>query len=226
MNNLMMFSLVAAAAGLAAGLLLPMLSEKLSAWKCGKKGREFAADPRFTSALTMLACSLVNGLGWGLCWDFGSAAAAPAVLAALIWSLGVVLIVVDLRLRLIPNEVLLWMLILGVPMEVMLRGFGSLFGCVFASMMVFCLFATLGKAMGLYKIGAGDVKLAMVMTMTLGYPTVLTGMLGMAGSLLVFTLGGLLLRKLTLKTMLPLGPFIVPGYWVGLVVLLRTMTMV
>ena len=220
----MIFSLIAGVIGLLAGLLLPMLSEKLSAWKCRKKSREFLPNPKFTALWAKLACGVGNGVGWGLCWYFGSAAVVPTVLAALIWSLGIMLIVVDLRLRLIPNEVLLWMLILGIPMQIMLKGVNGLLGGVFLSMVVFCLCATLGRFMGFYKIGAGDVKLAMVMAITLGNPAVLTALLGMSGSLLVVLLVGLLLKKMTLKSMLPLGPFIVPGYWVGLVVLLNAMT--
>ena len=220
----MIFSLIAGVFGLVAGLLLPMLSEKLSAWKCRKKSREFLPNPKFTALWAKLACGVGNGVGWGLCWYFGSAAMVPAMLAALIWSLGIMLIVVDLRLRLIPNEVLLWMLIVGIPMQIMLKGVDGLLGGIFMSMVVFCLCATLGRFMGFYKIGAGDVKLAMVMAITLGNPAVLTALLGMSGSLLVVLLVGLLLKKMTLKTMLPLGPFIVPGYWVGLVVLLNAMT--
>lgn len=220
----MIFSLIAGVIGLLAGLLLPMLSEKLSGWKCQKKNREFLPNAKFTSAWAKLACGAANSVGWGLCWYFGSAAAVPTVLAALIWSLGIMLIVVDLRLRLIPNEVLLWMLILGIPMQIMLKGVGGLLGGVFLSLVVFCLCATLGQFMGFYKIGAGDVKLAMVMAITLGNPAVLTALLGMSGSLLVVMLVGILLKKMTLKSMVPLGPFIVPGYWVGLVVLLNAMT--
>ena len=224
MDNLIIFSLIAGVIGLIAGLLLPMLSEKLSAWKCQKKNREFLPNPKFTGLGAKLACGVGNGVGWGLCWYFGSAAMVPAMLAALIWSLGIMLIVVDLRLRLIPNEVLLWMLIVGIPMQIMLKGVGGLLGGIIMSMVVFCMFATLGQFMGLCKIGAGDVKLSMVMAITLGNPAVLTALLGMSGSLLVVLLVGLLLKKMTLKSMVPLGPFIVPGYWVGLVVLLNAMT--
>ena len=45
--------------------------------------------------------------------------------------------------------------------------------------------------MGLCKIGAGDVKLSMVMAITLGNPAVLTALLGMSGSLLVVLLNAM-----------------------------------
>lgn len=44
----------------------------------------------------------------------------------------------------------------------------------------------------------------------------------MAAALLVFCIVGLLLKKITLKSYLPLGPLMVPGYWVGLIVLLNS----
>lgn len=217
----LIWSLIAAALGLAAGLLLPAFSQRLCEYKCKKKNRDLVPDVRFNNWMCLIPCALANGLGWGLCWYFGSAAPIPAILAMLIWSLGVVLIVVDLRLRLIPNEVLLWMLILGVIMQVVLRGFAVMIPNIMISMLVFGLFGMLGNFMGFYKIGAGDAKLAIVMTMSLGYPVILTTLLGFTVSLLVFCLIGLLLRKITLKSYLPLGPFMVPGFWLGLVILLN-----
>ena len=215
----LIWSLIAAALGLAAGLLLPAFSQRLCEYKCKKKNRDLVPDVRFNNWMCLIPCALANGLGWGLCWYFGSAAPIHAILAMLIWSLGVVLIVVDLRLRLIPNEVLLWMLILGVIMQVVLRGFAVMIPNIMISMRVFGLFGMLGNFMGFYKIGAGDAKLAIVMTMSLGYPVILTTLLGFTVSLLVFCLIGLLLRKITLKSYLPLGPFMVPGFWLGLVIL-------
>lgn len=222
MDQQIMMSLIAALPGLILGLFLPLLGQKLSAYKCRKKNRELVPDPRFTNWMSKLPCALASGIGWGICWYFGSHIPVPAVLAALIWSLGIILILVDLRLRLIPNEALLGMLILGVVMQVWVRGFETLIPCIIATIVVFGLFATLGQFMGLYKIGAGDVKLAMVMTMSLGFPTVMASLVGFAGSLLIYCVVGLLLRKISLKSYLPLGPFMIPGFWVGLAVLLHT----
>lgn len=218
MNEMVMHGLIAGALGLLFGFSLPYFSQKLAEYKWRRKNRVLEADSRFTGLTAMLLCALANGLGWGLCWYFGAATPIPAVLAALIWSLGAVLVVVDLRLRLIPNEVLAVMLLLGIPMEVMLRGLDSLIPCIFAAIVVFVIYGSLGNFMGLYKIGAGDVKLSMVMALTLGFPVLMYSMLAMALSLLAFCGVGLLLRKITLKSMLPFGPFLVPGYWVGLVV--------
>ena len=213
--------IIAVAVGIVSGLFLPYFGQRLSVYKCKQKNREMKEDPRFTGWQALLPCAVANGAGCGLCWYFGSQVPVAAILAAIIWALGIILIIVDLRLRLIPNEVLLWMLIFGVVMQVIVNGFGALFGCIFASAMVFGLFGMLGNFMGFYKIGAGDCKLAMVMTMSLGYPLVLTSLFGFSGSMLLFCLIGLLLKKITLKSYLPLGPFMVPGFWVGLVILLN-----
>lgn len=222
MNYQILFSVIALAAGLLAGLTLTRVGEKISAWKCEKKGREFKEDPRFTSLWATVLCAVVNGIGWGACFYAGWQVPVPAFLACLIFSLGIELILIDLRLRLIPNEILLWMLIVGVPMEVLINGLPSIVPCILTTMVVFGVMSTLGQFMGFYKIGAGDAKLAMVMTMTLGYPAILTSLFGMAVALLAFCVVGLLLKKITLKSYLPLGPFMVPGYWVGLIVLLNS----
>ena len=113
MNNQILFSVVALAVGLLAGLTLTRVGEKLSAWKCKKKNREFKEDPRFTSLWATALCAVVNALGWGACFYVGWQVPVPAFLACLVFSLGIELILMDLRLRLIPNEILLWMLIKG-----------------------------------------------------------------------------------------------------------------
>lgn len=222
MNNQLLFGVIALAAGLLAGLTLTRVGEKLSAWKCKKKNREFKEDPRFVSLWATALCAVVNALGWGACFYVGWQVPVPAFLACLVFSLGIELILIDLRLRLIPNEILLWMLIVGVPMELLVNGLPSIVPCILTTMIVFGVMSTLGQFMGFYKIGAGDAKLAMVMSMTLGVTPVIVGLFGMAVALLIFCVVGLLLKKITLKSYLPLGPFMVPGYWLGLIVLLSS----
>ena len=222
MNNQMLFGVAGLAAGLLAGLTLTRVGEKLSAWKCKKKNREFKEDPRFVSLWATLLCALVNAIGWGACMYVGWQVPVPAVLACIVLSLGIELILMDLRLRLIPNEILLWMLIVGVPMELMVNGLASIVPCILTTMIVFGVMSTLGQFMGYHKIGAGDAKLAMVMSMTLGFRAMLIGLFGMSLLLLAFCIVGMMMKKLTLKSYLPLGPFMVPGYWLGMLVLLSS----
>jgi len=214
------FFLYAAAglAGGAVGFFVPPLCDRLAGYKLRKKGRELEADPRFTGAAARTLCLLANGTGWALCAIRGEGAAA--CLAGLIWSLGLAMMVIDLRLRILPNELLAAALAAGAALQVLTGGLSGLSHGVFASLLIFAGLMALGNFMGLYKIGAGDVKLAVVMAMTLGYPMVAAGMGAMAVSMLVFCGAGLLLKKITLKSMIPFGPFLVPGLWVGLFLIL------
>lgn len=213
-----MIWIVFAVLGAAAGALLPQAAERMAAWKMEKKGKTLESAPAYTAQLTRALCIAANALGWGLCAYFGSIAAA--LLSAALWSCGVVLILLDLRLRIIPNELLLAMLVLGLPLQVLQQGFGGLPRAVFSMLVIMMVYMSLGNFMGLYKIGAGDVKLSAVMALVLGYPYIMWAMLAMALSMLLFCGVGIALRKMTLKSMLPFGPFLVPGFWVGLVLLL------
>jgi prepilin signal peptidase PulO-like enzyme (type II secretory pathway) len=78
-------------------------------------------------------------------------------------------------------------------------------------MAVMAAFITLGSFLGLHTIGAGDVKLAGAMGLTLGFPRVIYGLLGMSAIIVVWCLGGLLTKKITLKSMVAFAPFITAG---------------
>ena len=213
-----MLWIVFALAGAAVGALLPKAADSLAAWKMRKKDKPLASAPLYTSLAACILCALVNGAGWGLCWKFGTP--VTAALAMLLWACGTVLILLDIRLRIIPNELLLAMLLLGLPLQFLAQGFDGLFRAAGAMIAVMIVCISLGNFMGLYKIGAGDVKLAAVMALTLGMPALVWAMAAMAGSMFLFCGVGIALRKMTLKSMLPFGPFLIVAFWVGLAVLL------
>ena len=89
--------------------------------------------------------------------------------------------------------------------------------------MIVIMFACilLGKIMGLWKVGAGDVKLFGVIGLMYGFPNVVYPVLVMAGAIIVFVLLGLKLYKITLKTMFAMAPFIVAGMLIGIPLLLQ-----
>lgn len=57
----LIWSLVAAALGLAAGLLLPAFSQRLSEYKCKKKNRELVPDARFNNWMALIPYALFAG---------------------------------------------------------------------------------------------------------------------------------------------------------------------
>lgn len=141
---------------------------------------------------------------------------AALLLGGGIWFVGAVLILVDLRIRILPNEGVLLLAAAGGALQGYLRGPGGLLAAVFAMALVMSGFLALGGVMGLWKIGAGDVKLAGVMGLTLGYPQVMHGLAVMALSFFLFCGVGLLLKKITLKSMVAFGPFLICGLLGGL----------
>jgi leader peptidase (prepilin peptidase)/N-methyltransferase len=209
---------LAALLGAAAGMLLPAAGDRIARYKRQKKGRALEAAPLYTGAAAMAACALANGLGWALCWQGGTPLAA--VLAALIFTNGILLMLLDLRLRILPNELVALGAALGIAFQLAAAGPGGLPTALFAMLLIAMVFLLLGNVMGLDKVGAGDVKLAAVLGLTLGYPYAMVGLVAMAGSLALFCLAGLALRRLTLKSMIPFGPFLVPGLQIGLLALL------
>jgi Flp pilus assembly protein protease CpaA len=65
--------------------------------------------------------------------------------------------------------------------------------------------------MGSASIGAGDVKLAGAMALVLGFPQIMYGLIGMSGLLVIWIGPGLLLKKITLKSSIAFGPFMMGG---------------
>ena len=218
MTATMMTALLAAALGAAAGAALPAAGERIAAYKCRRKGRVPEPAPRYTGAAARAVCLLCNGIGWGLCLYAGTW--LPGVLAAAEWSIGILLILLDLRLRILPNELLAALAAGGLALQLSLHGPAGLPGALFAMLAVGMGFLALGNFMGLYKIGAGDVKLAAIMALALGFPQVFAGLMAMAASMFVFCGIGLLTRRITLKSMVPFGPFLVPGLQIGMLLLL------
>lgn len=217
MNLLIVF--IAAAAGAVLGLFVPDAAEALCRLKYARKKKDLPADPRFASLTARLLCAAGVGAGCGVMAHLTGRPGA-LFLGALIWWVGAVVILVDLRVRLIANEAVLALAVAGGALQWDLRGFGGLLHAAVAMLVVMAGFIGLGSAMGLWKIGAGDVKLAGVMGLTLGTPTVMNGLLIMAVSLLFFCGAGLALKKITLKSMVAFGPFIIWGLLGGLLFLL------
>ena len=81
----------------------------------------------------------------------------------------------------------------------------------------------LGKMLGSGQIGAGDVKLCAVMGFMFGYPNVIGAMLVTSATLLISCFIGMKGNKMTMKSTLPMGPFLVLGMLAGILSVLSTM---
>jgi leader peptidase (prepilin peptidase)/N-methyltransferase len=137
-------------------------------------------------------------------------------------AIGVALAMIDIDVKRLPNAIVLPSYVVGAVLlgtsSLLVGDYGALLraGIGLAAMgAAYLALAVLWKG----SMGLGDVKLAGVLGLYLGY----TGWSALAvGSISAFFLGGIfglaliLLRKTTRKSGIPFGPWMVLGAWVGI----------
>lgn len=134
-----------------------------------------------------------------------------ALLVSLLFTISIVISVVDLRVRLIPNELILLLICLGVLFQIGYSGWPALPMALLCMAAIGLMFAIAGRFVGFEQVGAGDVKLAAAMGLVIGYPNIMIALVGMTSVLLIYCLGGLFLKKLTRYSTFPFAPFIMFG---------------
>ena len=103
------------------------------------------------------------------------------------------------------------MIVLGLAFQAVQFGLSALFPALLCMVAMMILFSAVAGFIGFDKVGAGDVKLAGTMGLALGYPAIISGLIIMSVVFVLFTLAGLVTKKLTLKTMVPFAPFMMTG---------------
>ena len=140
----------------------------------------------------------------------------------------ILIALIDLKFQIIPNELNLFLLFLGIILSILqfynwnefysfLGPYGALFGfknslipnkliALLFSLILFGGLVALTRGRGM---GMGDVKLMLVLSVVFGWPEIIII------SILSFVLGGiisiiaLILKRKTMKSILPFGPFII-----------------
>lgn len=164
------------------------------------------------------AAALLTGIGVGLSW--------PGPLVALVvWSglLAVALGAVDLIHHRLPDAVTLP----AIPITAILVGLTELIAPAAGSVLIalavavvigglfWAVAALVPRAMGL-----GDVKLVPSLALMTGYVSIASGLLAVVIAFVLsalVALAGLVLRRLTLTSAIPFGPFLLAGCWLVLV---------
>ena len=200
--------------GLYTGYITPKLSLELIEYK--KKTKNIDIQETLLDSRINILIILFNGAAW--CFTAYTAESVfAAILICVQISLGIIFAYIDIKIRIIPNELILVLLALGITYQMFNYGLEGILGSIICMVFIMIVFTALATFMGLGKVGAGDVKLAGAIGFALGYPSVVTAMGAMAAVLLGYILIGLALRKIRLTTMLPLAPFLVAGYIFALV---------
>lgn len=135
-----------------------------------------------------------------------------SILICLQITLGIIISLIDICIKKIPNELVLTLIILGIVYQTISYGINSLLPALLCMVFIMVLFIITASLVGFGKVGAGDVKLAGAMGIALGYPLIERAIFIMAGILITFIVIGLIVKKIKINTMLPFAPFIMVGF--------------
>lgn len=200
-----------ALAGVVFGWFSLPLAERIIIYKLRKKSKEVPAY--VWNAGEKRICILATVL-----LSVSAAYCFPAVQS--IWICGFFFIViigtiVDYRIRIIPNELVLLVFLLGLFLNLTEGGIGRLFSSVVSCLCTFALFLLAAritycfvKNMG---VGAGDVKLASAAAFAVGASRLSWFYLGIAVSLMIYILAGIYLKRIKIGSTFPMGGQIMAG---------------
>lgn len=131
----------------------------------------------------------------------------------ILYTLSLVIFVIDLEHQIIPDELSFLILVLGIASNSQNLIGGLFSGFIFSVLFLSLYLITKGRGMGL-----GDVKLAIPLGFWLGLRN------GLNWFLVSFILGGivavflLLLKRANMKTKLAFGPFMIVAFWIVLLI--------
>lgn len=201
--------------GVVLGYRIPDLSFSIMKYKKGKDNLENCKEFLYSKWFRLIL-SILNGVAWLLSSQLTNNLFVGSLVAILV-SLGLVITFVDIQIRIIPNELIVAVSVVGIVFQVTSYGLWSLIIALVCMVVMMVIFTSVAAFVGFGKVGAGDVKLAGAMGLALGYPLVVIAIGIMTFVLLVFILIGFALKKIFLSTMLPLAPFMMAGFVFALI---------
>ncbi|MDF2884750.1 MAG: Type leader peptidase family, partial [Clostridiaceae bacterium] len=185
--------------GLLIGYLIPDISLKIMEYKKGKENIKKSEGFLFSKLCKICFC-LFNGVIWAST-GLHINSVFVALLISIQITLAFIIAFIDINIRIIPNELVLTIIILGIIFQTINYGLYGIIGSIMSMIFIMIVFTAIAGFMGFGKVGAGDVKLAGAIGLALGYPLIITAMGTMAIVLLVCILAGLALKKIQLSTM-------------------------
>ena len=200
--------------GIPAGIIALRLADRIIGYKCCQKNIENKRNLLSVRKWNFIFAGISTIL-WALA---GLVIDKPyiALILALFFSMAIMISIIDLSIHIIPNELVLAMIALGVLFQLLYFDWKSLLIAIGCLLGLMGIFAGLAAIIGFDKVGAGDVKLAGAMGLVLGYPYILTAVFVMSVAMLVYCVIGIFIGKLSLVSMFPYGPFLMIGMAFGL----------
>ena len=180
--------------------LIPVISWLAQGGKCRSCGTKLSAQYPIVESLNAVMW-LLTGILFRGDW-------LTVVLYCLLWSMLMVLSVIDWRMFIIPNGINLLIFLLGIVRLVTDLGNWPLY--LIGMVSVSLVFLLLHVATGGNGLGMGDVKLVAAAGLLLGWPKMLL-------AVLVGSLGGALIHSVRMKNgagkKLAFGPYLAAGIW-------------
>ncbi|WKY45699.1 A24 family peptidase [Eubacteriaceae bacterium ES2] len=203
-------SLLILLAGMGFGLLIKFISDML----IKKRLKQLMTVSGSIKNQEMIFFSMTNGLIWWLFFkQYGIESQAASNM--LLFSIALMIALVDLKIQKIPNELLLLEIIIGIGLIIStwpdgdpgIRIAGFVIGFV-----IFMIPALIGRA-----AGWGDVKYAAVVGFCLGIQGLILAILMMSIAVIFYAIIFLVRKREDLKKRIALGPFITLGFSMVLV---------
>jgi len=129
------------------------------------------------------------------------------ILCVLFWGLALITFF-DVKYRQIPNKILIFLIVFRVAAFIIMRNFTL---TKFVEILFFAIIGIIFYFIFKNKIGAGDIKLEIVISLYLTAIDFIYALFISMLTMFVYGISVLCLKKVTLKTKIPLSPFIMIG---------------
>jgi prepilin signal peptidase PulO-like enzyme (type II secretory pathway) len=196
------------------GGLVGLLMEKIAVYMINQRVSQPIVHRFSGSNGLTIAWAVINALSWFSIVLIGGLN-AKTIECILILSACIIISAVDITIRKVPNEMLLFTLIIGIVFVFVNNQVNSINLNIIGFVVGFIMFflpTMIGKG-----AGWGDVKYAAVVGFCLGIYDFLTAVIIMTLILLVYTAYIMITGKGNLKTKIALGPFLASAFVIVLV---------
>ena len=205
---------VLAISGFVIGWFIPNMYRGVIEYKCAQRSRD---TPSFNSSIWH---NVLFGIGNMIMYAFAMVLTGDYVLsmsASILISLAVIITAVDIKIRIIPNELVLVLLLMGTVYRLNLEGVSGIVTSFAGALIMVLLFGLSGKLVGFNKVGAGDLKLAFAIGIVCASTNIVPTLLVMAVTLAVVSVGGMIIGKLRRTDMIPFAGFMMAGMTAGII---------
>ena len=190
-------------------------AEKIIAYKESKREKSYERYP-YNPFNNRILNIIVGALLFGISFYYFNI--YKALLTIVFAILGIVIVTIDKKVRIIPNELVLVIFLLGLFNQILTKGLQGLKSGLLAFILtsiIFFLSAFITKKLsGSIGVGAGDVKLAMAISLYAGIEGVFDFYYGIAIFLALYVLLGLFTKTIKMGHTFPMGTQIIGGFMV------------